>query len=122
MKRSTIEKLDGIAKFAVRSLIAEARLGLTTPEKVNSVRSTVKYPTQLELIKSMIRCDIKKAKSFGNNNHPIIRDFVNITKSTEQFNYLANAIDFKLKRTAWQDENFEKIYRKIFNVRRRIAK
>ena len=122
MKRSTIEKLDGIAKFAVRSLIAEARLGLTTPDKVNSVRSTVKYPTQLELIKSMIRCDIKKAKSFGNNNHPIIRDLVNITKSTEQFNYLANTIDFKLKRTAWQDENFKKIYRKIFNVRRRIVK
>lgn len=122
MKRSTIEKLDGIAKFAVRSLIAEARLGLTTPEKVNSVRSTVKYPTQIELIKSMIRCDIKKAKSFGNNNHPIIRDFVNITKSTEQFNYLANAIDFKLKRTAWQDENFEKVYRKIFSVKRKNAK
>ena len=102
-------------------MIAEARLGLTTAEKVNSVRSTVKYPTQLELIKSMIRHDIKKAKSF-NRNHPIIRDFVNITKSTEQFNYLANAIDFKLKRMAWQDENFEKVYRKIFNVKRRIAK
>ena len=121
MKRSTIEKLDNIAKSAVRGLIAEARLGLTTTEKVNSVRSTVKYPTPLELIKSMIRSDIKKAKSFGCNN-PAIYDLINITKSTEQFNYLANAIDFKLKRMAWQNENFEKVYRKIFNVKRKNAK
>ena len=90
MKPETIKKLDGIAKACVAGLEAEIAYGLTTPEMVREVRSRTKNPTRLEVIKAMIRADLKKARACGAGFSGMSRAVSNAMKSSEQANYLAN--------------------------------
>ena len=61
MKLETMQKLDDVAKACVAGLETEIACGLTTPEKVREVQSRPKNPTRLEVIKAMIRTDLKRA-------------------------------------------------------------
>ena len=61
MKIETMRKLDDVAKACVAGLEIEIACGLTTPENVREVQSRTKNPTRLEVIKAMIRADLKKA-------------------------------------------------------------
>ena len=115
MKLETIKKLDGIAKACVAGLETEAAYGLTTPEKVREVQSKTKNPTRLEVIKAMIRADLKKARGLGVGS-AFARDLAGVMKSSEQSNYLANAIDARIKRRAWFDVSFDAVYRSLFGV------
>lgn len=120
MKIETMRKLDGIAKACVAGLETEIAYGLTTPEKVREVQSRTKNPTRLEIIKAMIRADLKKAGTMaGAVRTSFFATISNAMKSTEQSNYLANAIDARIKRRAWTDRSFDVTYRKLFGVRQR---
>lgn len=116
MKTETIRKLDDVAKACVAGLETEIAYGLTTPEKVREVQSKTKNPTRLEVIKAMIRADLKKA---GGARTPFFKTVSNAMKSAEQSNYLANAIDARIKRRAWTDRSFDAAYRELFGVRPR---
>ena len=117
MKFSTINKLDNIANMSVDGLITEYRLGITQVSDVKKLSQSGRYPTQIELIKGMIKSDIKKANASGIVDTGLMHDLINITKSTEQFNYLANAIDAKMKKLMWKDEKFASIYRSMFEIK-----
>ena len=120
MKLETMQKLDDIAKACVTGLETEIACGLTTPEKVREVQSRTKNPTRLEVIKAMIRADLKKAGVAPGAAHtPFFTTVLNAMKSTEQSNYLANAIDARIKRRAWTNRSFDAMYRKLFGVRPR---
>lgn len=120
MKIETMRKLDGVAKACVAGLETEIAYGLVTPEKVREVQSRTKNPTRLEIIKAMIRADLKKAGVVAGAAHtPFFATISNAMKSTEQSNYLANAIDARIKRHAWTDRSFDTTYRELFGVRPR---
>ena len=118
MKKETIKKLDDIAKACVAGLETEIACGLATPEQVREVQAKTKNPTRLEVIKAMIRADLKRAGA-ASARTPIFATVSNAMKSSEQFNYLANAIDARIKRRAWADKSFDAMYRKLFGVRPR---
>lgn len=116
-----MRKLDDVAKACVAGLETEIACGLTTPEKVREVQSRTKNPTRLEIIKAMIRADLKKAGVVaGATCTPFFATVSNAMKSTEQSNYLANAIDVRIKRRAWTDRSFDMTYRELFGVRPRV--
>ena len=120
MKKETIKKLDDIAKACVAGLETEIACGLVTPEQVREVQAKTKNPTRLEVIKAMIRVDLKRAGAApASARMPIFATVSNAMKSAEQFNYLANAIDARIKRRAWADKSFDATYRKLFGVRPR---
>ena len=120
MKLETMQKLDDIAKACVTGLETEIACGLTTPEKVREVQSRTKNPTRLEIIKAMIRADLKKAGVVAGAAHtPFFTTVLNAMKSSEQSNYLANAIDARIQRRAWTNRSFDAMYRKLFGVRPR---
>ena len=120
MKLETMQKLDDVAKACVAGLETEIACGLTTPEKVREVQSRTKNPTRLEIIKAMIRADLKKAGVVAGAAHtPFFKTVLNAMKSAEQSNYLANAIDARIKRHAWTNRSFDAVYRKLFGVRPR---
>ena len=119
MKTETMRKLDDAAKACVAGLETEIACGLTTPEKVREVQSRTKNPTRLEVIKAMIRADLKKAGAAGAARAPFFATVSNAMKSAEQSNYLANAIDARIKRRAWTDRSFDTAYRELFGVRPR---
>lgn len=116
MKIATMRKLDDVAKACVAGLESEIAYGLTTPEKVREVQSRTKNPTRLEIIKTMIRSDLKKV---GAARTQFFATVSNAMKSAEQSNYLANAIDARIKRRAWTDRSFDATYRELFGVRPR---
>ena len=123
MKLETMQKLDDVAKACVAGLETEIACGLTTPEKVREVQSRTKNPTRLEVIKAMIRADLKKACAVaGAARTPFFATVSNAMKSAEQFNYLANAIDARIKRRAWSDKSFDATYRELFGVRPRAVR
>ena len=119
MKIETIKKLDNIAKACVSGLEAEIAYGFTTPESVREVQSKTKNPTRIEVIKAMIRADLKKAGTVDRGASPFYATVMNAMKSAEQSNYLANAIDARIKRRAWSDRSFDEVYRSLFGVRPR---
>ena len=120
MKLETMPKLDDVAKACVAGLETEIACGLTTPENVREVQSRTKNPTRLEVIKAMIRADLKKACAVaGAARTPFFATVSNAMKSAEQSNYLANAIDARIKRRAWADRSFDAAYRELFGVRPR---
>lgn len=120
MKIETMRKLDDVAKACVAGLESEIAYGLTTPEKVREVQSRTKNPTRLEIIKAIIRADLKKAGVVaGATRTPFFTTVSNAMKSAEQSNYLANAIDARIKRRAWTDRSFDATYRELFGVRPR---
>jgi len=119
MKIETMRKLDEVAKLAVSNLEFEVACGLTTPEMVRAVQARTKNPTRIEVVKAMIRADLKKARKAGADGTPTFAVISNAMKSAEQSNYLANAIDARIKRRAWSDMSFDKVYRGLFGVRPR---
>lgn len=120
MKTETMRKLDDVAKACVAGLEKEIAYGLTTPENVREVQSRTKNPTRLEIIKAMIRADLKKAGVVaGGARTSFFATVSNAMKSAEQSNYLANAIDARIKRRAWSDRSFDATYRELFGVRPR---
>ena len=122
MKIETIKKLDEIAKASAVNLAAEVACGLTTPEMVREVKSRTKNPTRIEVVKAMIREDLKRAAKMGAAGTRTFIALSNAMKSAEQSNYLANAIDARVKRLAWKDPEFDKIYRNLFEVGPRRAR
>lgn len=114
MKIKTVQKLENIAKACVAGLVHEVRCGLTTPDMVRDIQEKTKNPTRLEVIKAMIRADLKKSSG---SVSPLWKEIANAMKSSEQANYLANAIDARIKRRAWSDRSFDGIYRRLFGVR-----
>ena len=123
MKLETMQKLDDVAKACVAGLETEIACGLTTPENVREVQSRTKNPTRLEVIKAMIRADLKKAGVVaGAARTPFFATVLNAMKSSEQSNYLANAIDARIKRRAWSDKSFDATYRELFGVRPRAVR
>lgn len=121
MKAETVKKLDAIARLCVAGLESEVRCGLTTPAAVRDVQSKTRNPTRIEVIKSMIRSDLRKASALGAGGSPTARALANAMKSSEHANYLANAIDARIKRRAWGDRAFDAVYRALFGVRPRRA-
>ena len=120
MKKETIKKLDDIAKACVAGLETEIACGLVTPVQVREVQAKTKNPTRLEVIKAMIRVDLKRAGAApASARMPIFATVSNAMKSAEQSNYLANAIDARIKRRAWSDKSFDATYRELFGVRPR---
>ena len=61
MKKETMKKLDDVAKACVTGLETEIACGFVTPEQVREVQARTKNPTRLEVIKAMIRVDLKRA-------------------------------------------------------------
>ena len=87
MKLETMQKLDDVAKACVAGLEKEIACGLTTPEKVREVQSRTKNPTRLEIIKAMIRADLKKAGVVSGAAHtPFFKTVLNAMKRAEQSN------------------------------------
>lgn len=121
MKISTIKKLDDIAVSAVKGFDTEVKFGVTTRAQIDAVRKSCKHPTEIEVVKSMIRRDLKNMKSQfpGCADNALFKTLSNVMKTSEQANYLANSIVSKLKRRAWTDDGFEKIYREMFDVKPR---
>ena len=61
MKKETMKKLDDVAKACVAGLETEIACGFVTPEQVREAQARTKNPTRLEVIKAMIRTDLKRA-------------------------------------------------------------
>ena len=120
MKKEPMKKLDDVAKACVAGLETEISYGLVTPEQVREVQARTKNPTRLEVIKAMIRVDLKRAGAAPvSARTPFFATVSNAMKSSEQSNYLANAIDARIKRRAWADRSFDAAYRELFGVRPR---
>ena len=123
MKKETMKKLDDVAKACVAGLETEIACGLVTPEQVREVQARTKNPTRLEVIKAMIRVDLKRAGAApAAARTPFFTTVLNAMKSSEQSNYLANAIDARIKRRAWSDKSFDATYRELFGVRPRAVR
>lgn len=123
MKKETMKKLDDVAKACVAGLETEISYGLITPEQVREVQARTKNPTRLEVIKAMIRTDLKRAGAAPTSERtPFFATVSNAMKSSEQSNYLANAIDARIKRRAWSDKSFDATYRELFGVRPRTVR
>ena len=123
MKKETMKKLDDVAKACVAGLETEIAYGLVTPEQVREVQARTKNPTRLEVIKAMIRTDLKRAgAATAGARTPFFATVSNAMKSSEQSNYLANAIDARIKRRAWSDKSFDATYRELFGVRPRAVR
>ena len=123
MKKETMKKLDDVAKACVAGLETEISYGLVTPEQVREVQARTKNPTRLEVIKAMIRTDLKRAGTApAAARTPFFTTVLNVMKSSEQSNYLANAIDARIKRRAWSDKSFDATYRELFGVRPRAVR
>lgn len=123
MKKETMKKLDDVAKACVAGLETEISYGLITPEQVREVQARTKNPTRLEVIKAMIRVDLKRAGTApAAVRTPFFATVLNAMKSSEQSNYLANAIDARIKRRAWSDKSFDATYRELFGVRPRAVR
>lgn len=123
MKKETMKKLDDVAKACVAGLETEISYGLVTPEQVREVQARTKNPTRLEVIKAMIRTDLKRAGAApAAARTPFFATVLNAMKSSEQSNYLANAIDARIKRRAWTDKSFDATYRELFGVRPRAVR
>lgn len=116
MTYKTIKKLDAIAKAGVANMDAEIAVGYLTPESVKAAAAATKNPTRIEVIKTMIRRDLREARKAGFDGQ-LHRDLGNVVKSAEQFNYLANAIDALTKRRAWSDPSFRSVYESLFGVK-----
>lgn len=112
MRQKTVEILDALAAAAVENIRAEAALGFTSPALVEAARAGTKNPTAAEVVKTMIRSDVKSARALlgEDSETPLVRFMTNVMKTTEQFNYLANSIDARLKRRAKQDETVRSLY------------
>ena len=122
MKKETMKKLDDVAKACVAGLETEIACGFVTPEQVREVQARTKNPTRLEVIKAMIRTDLKRAGAAAAARTPFFATVSNAMKSSEQSNYLANAIDARIKRRAWSDKSFDATYRELFGVRPRAVR
>ena len=123
MKKETMKKLDDVAKACVTGLETEIACGFVTPEQVREVQARTKNPTRLEVIKAMIRVDLKRAGAApATARTPLFATISNAMKSSEQSNYLANAIDARIKRRAWSDKSFDATYRELFGVRPRAVR
>lgn len=123
MKKETMKKLDDVAKACVAGLETEIAYSLVTPEQVREVQARTKNPTRLEVIKAMIRTDLKRAGAApAAARAPFFATVSNAMKSSEQSNYLANAIDARIKRRAWSDKSFDATYRELFGVRPRARR
>ena len=123
MKKETMKKLDDVAKACVAGLETEIAHGLVAPEQVREVQARTKNPTRLEVIKAMIRTDLKRAgAATAGARTPFFATVLNAMKSSEQSNYLANAIDARIKRRAWSDKSFDATYRELFGVRPRAVR
>jgi hypothetical protein len=113
MKNSTIENLNRIANMCVAGLESEIAVGMTTKKDIMDVVSRTKYPTEIEIVKNMVRFDIKKLEqieNIGSHNAEIVRTIKNIMKTTEQFNYLANAISAKIRRRIRTNDRIKSVY------------
>ena len=112
MRQKTVETLDALAAAAVENLRAEAALGFTSPALVEAARARTKNPTAAEVVKTMIRSDVKSARALLDEDAetPLVHFMTNVMKTTEQFNYLANSIDARLKRRAKNDETVRSLY------------
>lgn len=117
MTYKTIRKLDAIAKAGVANMDAEIAAGYLTPESVKAAEAATKNPTRIEVIKTMVRRDLREARKAFGGGTPLARDLSNVMKSAEQFNYLANAIDALMKRRAWSDPSFRPVYERLFGVK-----
>lgn len=110
MKNSTIENLNKIANICVAGLESEIAIGLTTKKDIMDVVSRTKYPTEIEIIKNMVRSDIKSIEKVGSSNTGLMKTIRNIMKTTEQFNYLANTISAKIKRRMRTNDRIKSVY------------
>jgi uncharacterized protein (UPF0335 family) len=110
MKNSTIENLNNIANMCVAGLEFEIATGMATKKDIMDVVSRTKYPTEIEIVKNMVRSDIKKIEKVSSSNTGLIRSIKNIMKTTEQFNYLANAISSKIKRRMRTNDRIKSVY------------
>jgi uncharacterized protein (UPF0335 family) len=110
MKNSTIENLNKIANMCVAGLETEIVVGMTTKKDIMDVVSRTKYPTEIEIVKNMVRSDIKKIEKVSSSNTSLVRSIKNIMKTTEQFNYLANAISAKIKRRMRTNDRIKSVY------------
>lgn len=110
MKNSTIENLNNIANMCVAGLEAEIAVGMTTKKDIMDVVSHTKYPTEIEIVKNMIRSDIKKIEKVSSSNTGLMKTIRNIMKTTEQFNYLANTISAKIKRRMRTNDRIKSVY------------
>jgi phosphopantothenate synthetase len=110
MKNSTIENLNKIANMCVAGLESEIAIGLTTKKDIMNVVSRTKYPTEIEIVKNMVRSDIKTIEKVGSSNTGLVKTIRNIMKTTEQFNYLANAISSKIKRRMRVNDRIKSVY------------
>jgi hypothetical protein len=110
MKNSTIENLNNIANMCVAGLEAEIAVGMTTKKDIMDVVSRTKYPTEIEIVKNMVRSDIKKIEKVSSSNTSLVRSIKNIMKTTEQFNYLANTISSKIKRRMRVNDQIKSVY------------
>ena len=110
MKNSTIENLNKIANMCVAGLETEIAVGMTTKKDIMDVVSRTKYPTEIEIIKNMVRSDIKKIEKVGSSNIGLMKSIRNIMKTTEQFNYLANTISAKIKRRMRANDRIKSVY------------
>jgi len=119
MNRKTLKKLNNLADLAVKNVQPEMALGYLTAEAVETARKNTRYPTDIEVIKTMIRNDVKTVKKISGADAPVVKIVSGIMKSSEQFNYLANAINAKMKRKAWSDRDFRSVYESMFGKIRR---
>ena len=117
-----MKKLDDVAKACVAGLETEIARGFVTPEQVREVQARTKNPTRREVIKAMIRTDLKRVGAAAAARTPFFATVSNAMKSSEQSNYLANAIDARIKRRAWSDKSFDATYRELFGVRPRAVR
>lgn len=116
MKQTTRHMLDMIAEAAVDGLKAEAGLGLATPEAVAAAKARSRNPTPAGVVKTMIRSDVNAVRAMLGEGAetPLLRTMTNVMKTKEQFDYLAEGIDARMKKRAAEDEVFGAIYKVLF--------
>lgn len=88
MNTNTINKLDLAAADLVQALIQDFKSGNWNLDELHRDRATVKYPTNIEIVKMTIRKDRGIIGSVFQNKFGL--SIENIIKTEEQFNYLAN--------------------------------
>lgn len=102
MNTATIEKLNVVSNTLASAMITDIKAGHTTSQQVYDIIGETKYPTKVEVVKSMIRKDRNMIdQAFGYLGMPL--KISNILKTPRQLDYVAGYLVEKIQDAARHD-------------------
>ena len=96
MKSTTITRLNTVAKCLTAAFMTDLINGVTPESDFTDLRTKVKYPTEIELIKGMLLKD-KRQVIDGVYRFTNI-DMRNVYKTRAQLTYVCNELSTRLRR------------------------